>query len=71
MKVKLSYYKPITETFNVPKEWEFFFKKNECDWTDEEWELSEWGDGICKSILNINKIDSYIDDSVEIEDYWD
>ena len=29
----------VTETIEVPKEWEFYFFKDFCDWTTEECEL--------------------------------
>lgn len=38
MKVEISYVVEKTETFDVPKEWEFYFKKDEDDYTDEEWD---------------------------------
>jgi len=38
MKVEISYVVEKTEIFEVPKEWEFYFKKDEDDYTDEEWD---------------------------------
>lgn len=38
MKVSITYVVEKTETFDVPKEWEFYFKKDEDDYTDEEWD---------------------------------
>lgn len=39
MKVEISYTVTKTEVITVPKEWEFYFKKDEGDYTDEEWNI--------------------------------
>lgn len=41
MKVEISYTVTKTEIIEVPKEWEFWFKKDEDDYTDEEWNRLE------------------------------
>ena len=41
MKVEISYIKRVTEVITVPKEWEFYFRKDEDDWTNEEWDITE------------------------------
>lgn len=62
MKVKLSYLVEVENWFDVPKEFEFFFTKNEEDWTDYEWDITEYG--IVSQILERNNID--FDSSGEI-----
>lgn len=62
MKVKVSYLVEVDNWFDVPKEFEFFFTKNEEDWTDYEWDITE--DGIVSQILMRNNID--FDSSGEI-----
>lgn len=62
MKVKVSYLVEVDNWFDVPKEFEFFFTKNEEDWTDDEWYVTE--DGIVSQILMRNNID--FDSSSEI-----
>ena len=62
MKVKVSYLVEVDNWFDVPKEFEFFFTKNEEDWTDNEWYITE--DGIVSQILERNNID--FDSSGEI-----
>lgn len=41
MKVEISYPKIITEIITVPKEWEFYFTKDESEYTDKEWNILE------------------------------
>lgn len=55
MKVNVSYLVEVDNWFDVPKEFEFFFTKNEEDWTDDEWYITE--DGIVSQILMRNNID--------------
>lgn len=31
----------VTKTIEVPKKWEFYFTKDESDWTNKEWDLFE------------------------------
>lgn len=72
MKATIQY--PIVETkeLEVPKELEFWFKKKEEDYTDEEWSILEGGD-FDKLLLEGNKIDTTNVDlyHVEILDYED
>lgn len=37
MKVEINYVTMVTEIITVPKEWEFYFKKDESEYTDKEW----------------------------------
>lgn len=62
MKVNVSYLVEVENWFDVPKEFEFFFTKDEEDWTDDEWDVTE--DGIVSQILMRNNID--FDSSGEI-----
>lgn len=62
MKVNVSYFVEVDNWFDVPKEFEFFFTKDEEDWTDDEWYVTE--DGIILQILKRNNID--FDSSCEI-----
>ena len=62
MKVKVSYLVEVNNWFDVPEEFEFFFTKDEEDWTDDEWYITE--DGIVSQILMRNNID--FDSSGEI-----
>lgn len=55
MKVKISYLVEVDNWFDVPKEFEFYFTKDEEDWTDDEWYVTE--DGIVSQILMRNNID--------------
>lgn len=41
MKIVLGYTKYTEETFVLPKKFEFLFKKDEYEWTDDEWDLLE------------------------------
>lgn len=41
MRVEISYTKTVTEIITVPKEWEFYFKKDEDDYTNKEWDIIE------------------------------
>ena len=41
MKVTISQKTWVTKTFEVPKKWEFYFTKDEGDWTNKEWDLFE------------------------------
>ena len=63
MKVKVSYLVEVDNWFDVPKEFEFFFTKDEEDWTDDEWDVTEYG-SIVSQILKRNNID--FDSSGEI-----
>ena len=38
MKVNVSYLVEVNNWFDIPKEFEFFFTKDEDDWTDDEWD---------------------------------
>ena len=62
MKVKVSYLVEVENWFDVPKDFEFFFTKDEEEWTDEEWDITE--NGIVSQILKRNNID--FDSSGEI-----
>ena len=62
MKVNVSYLVEVNNWFDVPKEFEFFFTKDEDDWTDDEWDVTE--NGIVSQILKRNNID--FDSSGEI-----
>lgn len=55
MKINLSYLVEVDNWFDVPKEFEFYFTKDEEDWTDYEWDITE--DGIVSQILMRNNID--------------
>lgn len=63
MKVNVSYLVEVDNWFDVPKEFEFFFTKDEEDWTDDEWDITENG-SIVSQILMRNNID--FDSSGEI-----
>ena len=63
MKLKVSYLVEVDNWFDVPKEFEFFFTKDEEDWTDDEWDVTENG-SIVSQILKRNNID--FDSSGEI-----
>lgn len=63
MKVNVSYLVEVDNWFDVPKEFEFFFTKDEEDWTDDEWDVTENG-SIVSQILKRNNID--FDSSSEI-----
>ena len=63
MKVNVSYLVEVDNWFDVPKEFEFFFTKDEEDWTDDEWDVTENG-SIVSQILKRNNID--FDSSCEI-----
>lgn len=63
MKVNVSYLVEVDNWFDVPKEFEFFFTKDEEDWTDDEWDVTENG-SIVSQILKRNNID--FDSSDEI-----
>lgn len=41
MKVEISYKVWKTEVITVPKEWEFWFTKEENEWTDKEWDFCD------------------------------
>lgn len=41
MKKKIVYLTEVTETITIPKEFEFYFKKDEFDWTEKEVDLFE------------------------------
>lgn len=60
MKIKMKY-TTVTEV-KVPKEYEYYFKKDPYDWTHEEWRINTnlMGSPL-KSILKANKID-FVDD---------
>lgn len=62
MKVNVSYLVEVDNWFDVPKEFEFFTKDEE-DWTDDEWDVTENG-SIVSQILKRNNID--FDSSDEI-----
>lgn len=62
MKVKVSYLVEVENWFDVPKDFEFFFTKDEDDWTDGEWDVTE--NGLVSQILKRNNID--FDSSGEI-----
>lgn len=47
MKVVYSAYAAIRTCFGVPEKYEFYFKKSEADWTDEECQLLEETDFDC------------------------
>lgn len=63
MKVNVSYLVEVDNWFDVPKEFEFYFTKDEEDWTDDEWDVTENG-SIVSQILKKNNID--FDSSSEI-----
>ena len=63
MKVNVSYLVEVENWFDVPKEFEFFFTKDEEDWTDDEWDVTE-NSSIVSQILKRNNID--FDSSCEI-----
>lgn len=72
MKVNVSYLVEVDNWFDVPKEFEFFFTKDEDDWTDDEWDVTEYG-SIVSQILKRNNIDFDSSDGIfvnEIERDW-
>ena len=72
MKVNVSYLVEVDNWFDVPKEFEFFFTKDEEDWTDDEWDVTENG-SIVSQILKRNNIDFDSSDEIfvnEIERDW-
>lgn len=66
MKVNVSYLVEVDNWFDVPKEFEFFFTKDEEDWTDYEWDITE--DGIISQILMRNNIDFNSDGEIFVND---
>ena len=60
MKVEISYPTIITEVVTVPKEWEFYFKKDESEFTDKEWDILEG-----KPFLNLRHEDIEVERIVE------
>ena len=56
MKVEISYVTTVTEVVTVPKEWEFYFKKDESEFTDKEWNIFD-----NKPFLNLRY------DNIEVE----
>lgn len=47
MKVVYAAYAAIETCFEVPEKYEFYYKKNPTDWTDEECQLWEETDFCC------------------------
>lgn len=66
MKVNVSYLVEVDNWFDVPKEFEFFFTKDEEDWTDDEWDVTE--NGIVSQILMRNNIDFNSDGEIFVND---
>lgn len=60
MKVEISYVTTVTEVVTVPKEWEFYFKKDEDEYTDKEWDILEG-----KPFLNLQYEDVEVERTVE------
>ena len=67
MKVNVSYLVEIDNWFDVPKEFEFFFTKDEEDWTDDEWDVTEYG-SIVSQILKRNNIDFDSSDGIFVNE---
>ena len=67
MKVNVSYLVEIDNWFDVPKEFEFFFTKDEEDWTDDEWDVTEYG-SIVSQILMRNNIDFDSSDGIVVNE---
>ena len=69
MKVKLTYCEPVTKVVDIPKDMEFWFKKHEVYYTDEEWDrMYDWVDNVGAEVLRRRGI---IVEEAEIEDFWD
>lgn len=60
MKIQINYVTTGTEVVTVPKEWEFFFKKDEGEYTDKEWDVLEG-----KPFLNLRYDDIEVESIVE------
>ena len=67
MKVNVSYLVEVDNWFDVPKEFEFFFTKDEEDWTDDEWDVTENG-SIVSQILKRNNIDFDSSDGIFVNE---
>lgn len=67
MKVNVSYLVEVDNWFDVPKEFEFFFTKDEDDWTDDEWDVTEYG-SIVSQILKRNNIDFDSSDGIFVNE---
>ena len=67
MKVNVSYLVEVDNWFDVPKEFEFFFTKDEEDWTDDEWDITENG-SIVSQILKRNNIDFDSSDGIFVNE---
>ena len=67
MKVNVSYLVEVDNWFDVPKEFEFFFTKDEEDWTDDEWNVTENG-SIVSQILKRNNIDFDSSDGIFVNE---
>jgi len=64
MKAIISQKTWVTKTIEVPKEWEFYFTKDECEWTNKEWDLFE-----SNEFLGL-KCDNFSDDILIEEIEW-
>ena len=67
MKVNVSQLVEVDNWFDVPKEFEFFFTKDEEDWTDDEWDVTEYG-SIVSQILKRNNIDFDSSDGIFVNE---
>ena len=67
MKVNVSYLVEVDNWFDVPKEFEFYFTKDEEDWTDDEWDVTENG-SIVSQILKRNNIDFDSSDGIFVNE---
>ena len=67
MKVNVSYLVEVDNWFDVPKEFEFFFTKDEEDWTNDEWDVTENG-SIVSQILKRNNIDFDSSDGIFVNE---
>lgn len=66
MKKKVTYLTEITETITIPKQFEFYFKKNEWDWTEKELNLLE--DEFGTTISNLLSYKITDDSDLDFED---
>lgn len=65
MKATITYLVEKTKTIIVPKEYEFFFKKSEYDFTNKELNKMEKFNEVFIKLLG----EKYVEDSFVVEDY--
>lgn len=71
MKVLYSANAAIEVCFEIPEKYEFYFKKNEEEWTDEEYQIWEETDFDClieDALYENGKIKSIFPEDYELEE---